>query len=111
MNTFESTFVLFNFVALPFNPILSSDDRAVDLWSVAVCLYELFTGHVMFPGRTNNEMLRLMMAVKGRVPNKLVKTHLRSYEIMNMEAHFDQDLRFKQYELDPVTGNILTVPI
>jgi serine/threonine protein kinase len=42
-----------------------SDDRAIDLWSVAVCLYELFTGHVMFPGRTNNEMLRLMMAVKG----------------------------------------------
>ena len=41
------------------------DDRAIDLWSVAVCLYELFTGHVMFPGRSNNEMLRLMMAIKG----------------------------------------------
>jgi serine/threonine-protein kinase PRP4 len=39
---------------------------------VCTSLYELFTGHVMFPGRTNNEMLRLMMAVKGRFPNKLV---------------------------------------
>ena len=47
-------------------PFTYSDDRAIDLWSVAVCLYELFTGHVMFPGRTNNEMLRLMMAVKGK---------------------------------------------
>lgn len=46
-------------------------DRNIDLWSVGVCLYELFTGHVMFPGRTNNEMLKLMMEVKGKVPNKV----------------------------------------
>jgi serine/threonine-protein kinase PRP4 len=52
--------------------LLPADDRAIDLWSVCTSLYELFTGHVMFPGRTNNEMLRLMMAVKGRFPNKLV---------------------------------------
>ena len=49
-----------------------ADDRAIDLWSVCVCLYELFTGHVMFPGRTNNEMLKLMMAVKGKIQNKQV---------------------------------------
>jgi serine/threonine-protein kinase PRP4 len=47
-------------------------DRQIDLWSVAVCLYELFTGHVMFPGRTNNEMLRIMMQFKGRISNKQV---------------------------------------
>lgn len=52
--------------------LFPTDDRAIDLWSVCTSLYELFTGHVMFPGRTNNEMLRLMMAVKGRFPNKLV---------------------------------------
>ncbi len=48
---------------------------------MCVCLYELFTGHVMFPGRTNNEMLRMMMAVKGRFPNKLIKAHIRQYEV------------------------------
>lgn len=74
------------------------------MWSVCVCLYELFTGHVMFPGRTNNEMLRLFMAVKGRFPNKVVKAHLRAYEALSLEAHFDQDTRFKQYEADPITG-------
>ena len=86
------------------NVLLLSDDRAIDLCSVCVCLYELFTGHVMFPGRTNNEMLRLMMAVKGRFPNKVVKAHLRAYEALSLEAHFDQDSRFKQYEADPITG-------
>ncbi|RYG68593.1 hypothetical protein EON64_04825 [archaeon] len=69
-----------------------------------VCLYELFTGHVMFPGRTNNEMLRLMMEVKGRFPNKLLRNHLRSYESMSLEPHFDSDCRFKQYETDSVSG-------
>ena len=46
-------------------------DRNIDLWSIGVCLYELFTGHVMFPGRTNNEMLKLMMEIKGKFPNKV----------------------------------------
>lgn len=58
----------------------------------------------MFPGRTNNEMLRLMMAVKGRFPNKLLKSHQRSYETMNLEPHFDADYRFRQYEVDAVSG-------
>lgn len=80
------------------------DDRAIDLWAVGVSLYELFTGHVMFPGRTNNEMLKLMMAIKGKFSNKQLKTHLRQYELLNIEAHFDNDLKFRQQELDPVTG-------
>lgn len=49
------------------------DDCAVDLWSICVSLYELFTGHVMFPGQMNNDMLRLMMAFKGRFPNRMIK--------------------------------------
>jgi serine/threonine-protein kinase PRP4 len=80
------------------------DDRQIDLWSICVSLYELFTGHVMFPGRTNNEMLKLMMGVKGKFPNKLLKNHFRSYEMLQLEPHFDSDLRFRQHELDAVTG-------
>lgn len=71
---------------------------------MCVCLYELFTGHVMFPGRTNNEMLRLMMAVKGKFMNKQVRAHLRAYEVLSLEPHFDPDLRFRQYEMDQITG-------
>jgi len=54
----------------------------------------------MFPGRTNNEMLRLMMAVKGKFMNKQVRAHLRAYEVLSLEPHFDPDLRFRQYEMD-----------
>lgn len=41
-------------------------DYAMDMWSVGCVLYELFTGKILFPGRTNNEMLKQMMDTKVR---------------------------------------------
>ena len=79
-------------------------DRQVDLWSIATCLYELFTGFVMFPGRSNNEMLKLHMEVKGRFSNKMLRAHIRSYEVLQMDPHFDESLKFKQTEIDKVSG-------
>lgn len=61
-------------------------------------LYELFTGKILFPGGDNNEMLKLMMEVKGPVPRKQVKKALFKDE------HFDRDtLSFACTEVDPVT--------
>lgn len=40
-------------------------DHPMDMWSIGCVLYELFTGRILFPGRTNNDMLKLMMEVKG----------------------------------------------
>lgn len=48
-------------------------DYAIDVWSVACTLFELYTGKILFPGRSNNQMLRLMMELKGRFPFKLLK--------------------------------------
>lgn len=36
---------------------------AVDMWSVACVLFELYTGRVLFPGDDNNDMLWRMMEV------------------------------------------------
>ena len=41
----------------------------------------------------------------GRFANKQLKSHFRAYEAMSLDSHFDErDLKFKQQELDPVTG-------
>jgi serine/threonine protein kinase len=48
-------------------------DFPMDMWSVGCVLYELFTGKILFPGRSNNEMLKLMMDVKGPFPKKMLK--------------------------------------
>uniref|UniRef100_K3WT40 non-specific serine/threonine protein kinase n=1 Tax=Globisporangium ultimum (strain ATCC 200006 / CBS 805.95 / DAOM BR144) TaxID=431595 RepID=K3WT40_GLOUD len=80
-------------------------DKSVDMWSVGCCLYEMFTGKVMFPGSTNNEMLKLFMELKGKIPNKLIKKHRTAYiEQFQMEPHFTEDLKFCSRESDRVTG-------
>lgn len=72
-------------------------DFSIDLWSVAVTLFELFTGKILFPGKSNNQMLKLMMDLKGKFPNKLIR---RS---QFREQHFDQQCNFLYREVDKVT--------
>ncbi len=80
-------------------------DRTIDMWSVAVTLFELYTGKAMFPGRNNNEMLWLAMEYKGPFPHRLIKQHLRQFEkVPGLKPHFAEDLRFLRQDTDPVTG-------
>ncbi|OMP06769.1 hypothetical protein COLO4_07904 [Corchorus olitorius] len=72
-------------------------DHPMDIWSVGCCLYELYTGKVLFPGPSNNDMLRLHMELKGPFPKKMLRKGAF------IEQHFDQDLNFLATEEDPVT--------
>lgn len=45
----------------------------MDMWSIAATIYELFTADILFKGRTNNEMLKLMMDLKGPFPKKMLR--------------------------------------
>ena len=72
----------------------------LDMWSVGCVLYELYTGRVAFPGRSNNEMLKLQMEVKGPFPRKMVRRGRKEIR----DEHFDADLTFGVMEPDPVSG-------
>ncbi|TMW93629.1 hypothetical protein EJD97_011365 [Solanum chilense] len=74
-----------------------SYDHPMDIWSVGCCLFELYAGKVLFPGPTNNDMLRLHMELKGPFPKKMLRKGAFT------EQHFDQDLNFLAIEEDPVT--------
>ncbi|OQR82710.1 serine/threonine protein kinase [Achlya hypogyna] len=77
----------------------------VDMWSIGCCVYEMYTGKVLFPGQTNNEMLKLFMEIKGRFPGKLLRKHRTVYlEKLLMEPHFDESLRFISREIDRVSA-------
>lgn len=79
-------------------------DYAIDLWSVAVTLYEVYTGKIMFPGRSNNHMLKLFTDVKGKYPNKLVR------KSQFKDTHFDVNCNLLYHEIDKVTErNKITV--
>ncbi|OSD02162.1 kinase-like protein [Trametes coccinea BRFM310] len=73
-------------------------DPAIDVWSVGCTLYELYTGKILFPGRTNNHMLLLMMELKGRFNSKMIKRAKFG------EQYFDELGAFLSVEQDRVTG-------
>ena len=72
-------------------------DYAIDMWSVGCTIYELYTGKILFPGKSNNEMLKLMMEMKGKMPNRVVRKG------MFREKHFDESFGFLYTEIDKVT--------
>ncbi|XP_041101098.1 serine/threonine-protein kinase PRP4 homolog [Polyodon spathula] len=72
-------------------------DYALDMWSVGCTLYELYTGKILFPGKTNNHMVKLAMDLKGKMPNKMIRKGLFK------DQHFDQNLNFLYIEVDKVT--------
>nr|XP_055057796.1 serine/threonine-protein kinase PRP4 homolog [Misgurnus anguillicaudatus]XP_055057797.1 serine/threonine-protein kinase PRP4 homolog [Misgurnus anguillicaudatus]XP_055057798.1 serine/threonine-protein kinase PRP4 homolog [Misgurnus anguillicaudatus]XP_055057799.1 serine/threonine-protein kinase PRP4 homolog [Misgurnus anguillicaudatus]XP_055057800.1 serine/threonine-protein kinase PRP4 homolog [Misgurnus anguillicaudatus] len=74
-----------------------SYDYGIDMWSVGCTLYELYTGKILFPGKTNNHMLKLAMDLKGKLPNKMIRKG------MCKDQHFDQNLNFLYTEVDKVT--------
>uniref|UniRef100_A0A8C2XGT4 Serine/threonine-protein kinase PRP4 homolog n=1 Tax=Cyclopterus lumpus TaxID=8103 RepID=A0A8C2XGT4_CYCLU len=45
-------------------------DYGIDMWSVGCTLHELYTGKILFPGSSNNHMIKLAMDLKGKMPNK-----------------------------------------
>jgi len=79
---------------------------AMDMWSTACVLYELYTGTPLFCGRDNNDMLWLQQSLRGGFPHKMIRKHctLASTEGGGVELHFDpQSLSFRRRVADPVT--------
>jgi serine/threonine protein kinase len=59
------------------SPVVVTDfwiaDFPMDMWSIACTIYELFTAEILFKGRNNNEMLKLIMDLKGPMPKRMIK--------------------------------------
>ena len=75
-------------------------DTSIDIWSIGCTLYELYTGKILFPGRSNNHMLRLMMEVKGKINHRLIKKATFG------EMYFDENINFLSVEKDKITGAV-----
>ncbi|KAI5114628.1 hypothetical protein M0805_001600, partial [Coniferiporia weirii] len=73
-------------------------DCSLDIWSIGCTLYELYTGKILFPGRSNNQMLLYMMELKGRFNSKTIK------KAKFGDHYFDEMGAFESVERDRVTG-------
>lgn len=75
-------------------------DPSLDIWSVGCTLYELYTGKILFPGRSNNQMLLLMMELKGRFNGKMIK------KAKFGDMYFDDMGGFQSVETNKVLGTV-----
>mmetsp|Transcript_118165 Transcript_118165/g.329532 ORF Transcript_118165/g.329532 Transcript_118165/m.329532 type:complete len:609 (-) Transcript_118165:767-2593(-) len=71
---------------------------AVDIWALSCTLYEVFTGKTLLMGKTNNDQLKRIMDLKGKVPGKVIKKGAV------WQQHFDENLEFKYEDTDKMTG-------
>ncbi|ENN77103.1 hypothetical protein D910_10212, partial [Dendroctonus ponderosae] len=72
-------------------------DYAIDMWSAACTIYELYAGRILFSGKSNNQMLKFFMDLKGKFPNKVIRRGAFK------EQHFDSNCNFLYHEIDKVT--------
>ncbi|XP_022221766.2 serine/threonine-protein kinase prp4 [Drosophila obscura] len=82
-------------------------DYGIDTWSAGCTIYELYTGKILFSGKSNNQMLKFFMDVKGKIPNRIVrKGQFR-------EQHFDQNCNFLYHEIDKLTERekVVVMPV
>lgn len=86
-------FFLFLVLGIPY-------DFGIDMWSVGCTIYELYTGKIMFSGKTNNQMLKFFMDLKGKMPNKVIRKG--SFK----DQHFDTNCNFLYHEVDKVTERV-----
>ncbi|BFZ65192.1 U4/U6 small nuclear ribonucleoprotein prp4 [Saitoella coloradoensis] len=77
----------------------------IDVWSIGCSLYEMYTGKILFPGRSNNQMLKVMMELKGRFPKAVLKKGEFTPQ------HFDEQFVFLSQEKDKLTGKDTVKPI
>ncbi|EEB06014.1 CMGC/DYRK/PRP4 protein kinase Prp4 [Schizosaccharomyces japonicus yFS275] len=77
----------------------------IDIWSVACSIFELYTGHILFAGRSNNQMLKQMMECKGHFSHKVLKRGQFTND------HFDEHYNFISVEIDPITGREIRKPM
>ncbi|KAI6277513.1 hypothetical protein MCOR21_006514 [Pyricularia oryzae] len=73
-------------------------DYAADMWSIGCTLYEMYTGKILFTGDSNNQMLRAIMEIRGKMSRKLYQRG----ELWQM--HFDEVGNFFSQERDKVLG-------
>lgn len=72
--------------------------KAVQLTNFDLIL--VYTGRILFSGKSNNQMLRCFMDLKGKFPNKVIRKG------QFKELHFDSNGNFLSHEVDKITERV-----
>jgi serine/threonine-protein kinase PRP4 len=72
-NTNKTPYLVSRFYRAPEIILGLPYDTSIDIWSMGCVIFELFTGRVMYPGKSNGDMLKLIINAKGLIPKKMLR--------------------------------------
>lgn len=77
----------------------------IDMWAIGCTIYELWTGKILFPGRSNNQMVKVIMECLGWPSEKFLRKGQLSGD------HYDAGppLKFLSREVDQYGKDVLRV--
>jgi len=71
---------------------------SIDVWAAAVTIYELYTSKILFKGATNNEMLKKVSEIRGKMLTKVLRNATFG------KNHYNENNDFVFEDKDPATG-------
>jgi serine/threonine-protein kinase PRP4 len=62
--------------------------------------FAVYTGRILFSGKSNNQMLKCFMDLKGKFPNKVIRKG------QFKDNHFDANGNYLSHEVDKITERV-----
>jgi serine/threonine-protein kinase PRP4 len=62
--------------------------------------FSVYTGRILFNGKSNNNMVKCFMDLKGKIPNKVIRKG------QFKDNHFDSNGNFLSHEVDKITERV-----
>eukprot|EP00927_Polykrikos_kofoidii_P048926 TRINITY_DN43094_c0_g1_i1.p1 TRINITY_DN43094_c0_g1~~TRINITY_DN43094_c0_g1_i1.p1 ORF type:complete len:645 (-),score=160.80 TRINITY_DN43094_c0_g1_i1:52-1920(-) len=98
----QTPYLVSRFYRAPEIVLAAKYGQSSDTFALGASLFEIFCGKILFPGRSNNDMLRHFMDLKGKLPHKMIKSGL------TWKNHFDENLDFKFVDVHKATKKKVT---
>ena len=74
-NNKEFTYIQSRYYRSPEIVLMKPYDQQIDVWSLGCLIHEIFTGTPLFPARTEQEQMAMLVAALGPPPPHLLKVH------------------------------------
>ena len=86
----NSTYIQSRYYRAPEVIMKLSLTQAIDMWSLGCVIYELVTGIILFQGKTENEVLRLIVKYRGKPPQEMIlNSNKANFPWGEKQAEFD----------------------
>jgi serine/threonine-protein kinase PRP4 len=76
----------------------------LDMWAMGCTLFEFFTDDYLFPGHTNNHMLRLIMECRGKISKKVLRRGDKGMVANHFDEHLERFINVKEHPRLEITS-------